>query len=60
MIYKRGDRIKVVKGKDYKGMTGTIYYCGKCCKDFRIQFDGIGNNELLKTYKNKIKLTKTP
>jgi hypothetical protein len=49
-----GKKIKVVKGKDYKGMTGTIEYCDKCCHAFRIQFDDIGNNVPYKYFKDKL------
>ena len=55
-----GRRIKIVKGKDYLGMSGTIFYCGSCCKKHRIQFDGIGNNVLFSNYKNKIQFLPTP
>lgn len=49
-----GKRIKIVKGRDYLGMTGVIEYCGKCCRAYRIQFDGVGNNESYKRYKDKL------
>jgi hypothetical protein len=51
-------RIKIKIGKnacknkrnDYCGDTGIIEWCGRCCKKNRIQFDGIGNNELLSNF----------
>jgi len=49
-----GKKIKIIKGKDYFGMTGHIEYCGKCCRAYRIQFDNIGNNESYKKYKDKL------
>jgi len=49
-----GKRIRIIKGKDYFGMTGVIQYCGRCCRAYRIQFDGIGNNEAYKKYKSKL------
>jgi len=55
-----GKRVKVVKGKDYFGMSGTIFYCATCCKAHRIQFDGIGNNVLFSKYKNKIQFLSPP
>lgn len=35
---------------DYEGMTGTIKYCNSCCKENRIQFDKIANNEALANF----------
>jgi hypothetical protein len=49
-----GKRIKIIKGKDYFGMTGRIEYCRTCCRCYRIQFDGIGNNVKYADYKNKL------
>mgnify|MGYP001585025505 len=51
---KEGRKIKIIKGKDYLGMTGKIEYCKRCCRAYRIQFDGIGNNEKYKEYKDKL------
>jgi len=57
MTLKVGDKVKIVSGKNYLGCTGVIEYCPTCCRALRIQFDGIGNNEKLKTYrKNLIKI----
>ena len=42
---------------DYAGRTGTIYYCGTCCRAYRIQFDKIANSERLKNFiRKRIKL----
>jgi hypothetical protein len=49
-----GKRIKIVKGKNYFGMEGKIEYCGTCCRAYRIQFYGIGNNVKYKNYKDKL------
>lgn len=49
-----GDRVKIVSGEHYLGMTGVIEFCNKCCRHLRIQFDGIGNNEKLLTYRKHI------
>lgn len=49
-----GKRIKIVKGKDYIDRYGVIEYCGKCCRAYRIQFEGIGNNVKFKDYKDKL------
>lgn len=38
---------------DYAGKVGYVYFCKKCCKDWRIQFFGIGNNELLRNFNLK-------
>jgi hypothetical protein len=55
MKYKLvGKIIKIVKGKDYIGKYGYITYCNKCCRAYRIQFIGIGNNESYKKYKDKL------
>ncbi len=35
---------------DYFGRIGNIEYCDKCCDDWRIQFLGIGNSELLRDF----------
>lgn len=35
---------------DYVGKVGYVYYCDKCCKDWRIQFFDIGNSELLRDF----------
>jgi len=40
---KVGKRVKCLSG-GYKGRVGTIFYCNTCCKKYRIQWDGIGNN----------------
>ena len=50
----QGKRIKIVKGNDYFGMTGVIEYCDRCCRAYRIQFDGIANSEKYKNYKDKL------
>jgi len=55
---KRLENKKVEIGKnayrngsnDYAGKTGHIYYCGTCCRAYRIQFDGIANSEKLKNF----------
>ena len=58
MTLKVGDKVKIVSGSDYLGRTGVIEYCPTCCRALRIQFDGIGNSEKLKTYrKHLIKIT---
>jgi len=49
-----GKRIKIIKGKDYKGRTGVIEYCDRCCHSLRIQFDNIGNNERYNDFKDKL------
>ena len=49
-----GRKIKVVKKGAYFGCTGVIQYCNTCCRAYRIQFDGMGNNEKLKEYRKKI------
>ena len=35
---------------DYAGKVGYVYFCNKCCKDWRIQFFSMGNNELLRNF----------
>ena len=35
---------------DYAGKVGYVYLCDKCCKDWRIQFFSMGNNELLRNF----------
>lgn len=35
---------------DYCGDVGFIYYCADCCKDWRVQFFSMGNNELLRRF----------
>ncbi len=35
---------------DYEGRLGTIYTCD-CCGIYRVQFDGIANNEKLVSFK---------
>ena len=35
---------------DYAGRTGNISYCETCCDDWRVSFDGIANNELLRNF----------
>lgn len=35
---------------DYAGKTGTIEWCPSCCKENRIQFKGMGNNEALSNF----------
>lgn len=35
---------------DYAGKVGYVYFCNKCCKDWRIQFFSMGNNELLRSF----------
>jgi hypothetical protein len=35
---------------DYSGKFGTIYTCD-CCGIYRVQFDGIANNEKLVNFK---------
>lgn len=52
-----GKRIKIVKGEDYLGFTGVIKYCKRCCRAYRIQFDGIANNERYSKYKDKLIFT---
>ena len=43
---------------DYAGRTGTIYYCGTCCRAYRIQFNKIANSEKLKHFiRSRIKIT---
>lgn len=39
-----------ILSSDYAGKTGTIKFCNKCCKQNRIQFDGMANNELLSNF----------
>lgn len=34
---------------DYFGMTGTVMFCD-CCKENRVQFDNIANNESLSNF----------
>ena len=49
-----GKKIKIVSGEDYLGCTGTIEYCNSCCRKLRIQFDGMGNNELWWNFKKHL------
>ena len=35
---------------DYAGKVGYVYFCNKCCNDWRIQFFSMGNNELLRNF----------
>lgn len=37
----------------YEGFKGTIQYCNTCCNTYRIQFDGVGNNERLENFRLK-------
>lgn len=38
---------------DYMGKVGYVFYCTKCCNDWRIQFFEMGNNELLRDFELK-------
>ena len=51
---KIGDKVKIISGSDYVGRTGVIEYCRTCCRHLRIQFDDIGNNEKLQTYRKHL------
>ena len=35
---------------DYAGKVGYVYFCDRCCKDWRIQFFSMGNSELLRNF----------
>ena len=48
-----GKRVRCLKG-DYKGHEGTIEYCDRCCRAYRIEWDTIGNNVNLKPMRDKI------
>lgn len=56
MKQKVGKRVKSIHPELYFGMTGTVEYCGKCCRAYRIQWDGIGNSIKLKDMEGKITL----
>jgi len=43
---KVGKRVICISGC-YKGQEGTIEYCNKCCRKYRVEFDNIGNNTSL-------------
>ncbi len=43
---KDGKRVKCISGC-YEGNEGTIEYCNKCCKKYRVEWDKIGNNTSL-------------
>ncbi len=51
---KVGKRVKIIAGNDYFGLEGSITYCKKCCRAYRIQFDNIGNSEKLKYFRKSI------
>ena len=53
--FKVGDRVQVIYGVEYFGMTGTVEHCNSCCRALRIQFDGVANNERLAKYRKAIK-----
>jgi len=55
MKIKIGDKVRVISGTSYLGYTGVIEYCSTCCRHLRIQFDDIGNNEKLMTYRKHLK-----
>lgn len=38
------------KRNDYAGKVGYIFFCNTCCKDWRVQFFTMGNNELLRNF----------
>lgn len=47
---KVGKRVRCVAGC-YEGKEGTIEFCEKCCKKYRVEWDKIGNNESLVSLK---------
>lgn len=50
-IYE-GDVVKLLhSAEDYAGMLGSIEWCDSgCCGGWRVQFIGVGNNEMFAKY----------
>lgn len=51
MIYiKIGKNAYKNGSNDYHNSIGVLYFCNKCCNDWRIQFLNVGNDELLTNF----------